>query len=303
MNIPKKHHYNPILLLKEFCADNSRKLFIYDLDKGEIRESVPEKIACETNFYSLFNNGEIDTRLELLFSKIESEALPAIENFKNSVPLSTKEKEDFAKFIALMGIRTPTFINNMALHKTTREDFASFEKEQSPEFTQPRIKEIARDIVLQESFIWEYWHHLENKILDMKWSLFKAAPGKRFITSDNPLCYILEPSDHNRDGIDIFLALQDPSLLLYLPLSKGYCWLGHWSNNNDVQYEADNEWMKMFERNCVLWADKCLYASTNDKNILKHAMEYRQKPFGVTTPQSQSGFIIPEIDVKRARPQ
>jgi hypothetical protein len=174
---PKKHHYNPKLLLKGFCADNSLKLFVYDLKKETIRCQAPKEVASETNFYSLLINGNLDKSLEAKFGAIESKAALIIEKSKKASPLTNQEKQDFAEFISLMRIRTPSFLDNLGQLRITFEEAKLYEGGQNLEFTQQRTKEISRDIVLQDPFLQWYWKFLEGKILTMKWCLFKAAPG------------------------------------------------------------------------------------------------------------------------------
>jgi hypothetical protein len=93
MTNPKNHHHNPKFLLEGFCEDNSPKLFVYDLEKEEIRSQIPKEVACEVNFYSRLINGNLDKQLEKEFGDIETKAAPVIEKFKKSLPLIEQEKK------------------------------------------------------------------------------------------------------------------------------------------------------------------------------------------------------------------
>lgn len=62
------------------------------------------------------------------------------------------------------------------------EEAQKFEEKPNIEFIQPRTIEIKRDILLQDPFIRWYFIYLENKILTLKWALFKAPQERIFIT-------------------------------------------------------------------------------------------------------------------------
>lgn len=297
---PKKHHYVPQFLLKEFLPSNRDQLFVYDVQKEEIRSQKPEEVAFESNLYNVLTNGKVDRQLEKKFSQIESKAANIIEKFKQRVPLKDQEKEALASFIALTRIRTPSFLNNLAKLEVNFREIALFKETQEIDFTQERTWKISRDTILKQPFFWWYWEFLEKKILNLKWTLFEAPYGRAFIISDNPLCSILKKSESNQNGFPIIREFDDPSLRLYLPLSKNYAWLGHMEFDKENYYDADDAWMDMFERNCVLWANRYVYASTNDTAILEHAIERKDvHPFGINPPDEPSGFVRSDVKVKR----
>ncbi len=242
--------------------------------------------------------------MEDFFCTVESEAAPIIEKFKQGFPLSDLERINFASFISLMRIRTPAFLSNAAKLRVAFEESIQFDETQCLEFTLKRWKKVRRDNVLRDPFLWWYWVFLENNILNMKWALVRASPGKNFITSDNPLCSIIKESDFTKDGVSIVNESKDPTLLLYLPLSKEHAWLGYSLVNENVvdAIKNDPKRMEMFERNSVIWADKYLYASTNDLSILNHGVQYKDvKPFDITTRSfdTHPDFIPANIKVKR----
>lgn len=87
-----------------------------------------------------------------------------------------------------------------------------------------------------------------------------------------------------------------------MPISKEYCWLAHSDDQKAGKYVADDGWMAIFERNCVIWADKYLYASTKDANLFQHGIDYRHiKPFGIKVLGAKPEFIAPNVKVKRVK--
>lgn len=299
---PKKHHYVPQFLLKEFLPPNRDQLFVYDNQTEGIRQQKAKEVACESNLYSILVDGKSNKQLENKFSHIENSAAVIIEKFKQIAPLSENEKETLARFLALSRVRTPTFLNNLGKLEVNFREIGLFNETQEIDFTQERTREISRDVILRHPFFWWYWEFLEKKILSMKWSLFEAPYGRAFITSDNPLCSILKLSESNQNGVSIMHEFDDPSLRLFLPLSKSHAWLGHMEFDKDNYYQADDGWMNVFERNCVIWANRYVYASTEDTAILERVVEFKDiHPFGINPPEQPSGFVHSEVKVKRVR--
>ena len=85
MNMPKKmpdpknHHYNPKFLLEEFCEDKSPKLFVYDLEKEEIRNQIPQDVVFLGNFYNLLINGKLDKQLEKELRTLKAKQLQSLK--------------------------------------------------------------------------------------------------------------------------------------------------------------------------------------------------------------------------------
>lgn len=73
-NNPKRHHYNPQLLLRRFC-DEKGKLYFFDKrfsSRGILRAS-PRDLFVEKHLYSSINaDGSRDARLENQFCELES---------------------------------------------------------------------------------------------------------------------------------------------------------------------------------------------------------------------------------------
>lgn len=299
MSNPKKHHYVPQFLLKEFLPSGKDQLFVYDTKEKAIRSQKPREVACESSLYNIIANGKIDKQLEEKFGQIESNSVEVIEKFKQRIQLSTQERETLARFIALTRIRTPAFLNALAKIEVNFRELGRFKENQEIDFTNESTKEISRDAVLKHPFFWWYWEFLEKKILTMKWSLFESPYGRAFFTSDNPLCSILKDSELTQNGISIVHEFDDASLRLFLPLSKNYAWLGHMEDGRENYYMA-NEWMSMFERNTILWANRYLYASTKDEAILDHALEYQNVyPYDFSPSIKPHGYIEQEVQIKR----
>jgi len=108
MSEPKRHHYVPQFYLKGFTEHDS--LWVYDLEKREIRQQRPGSIAVKKHFYSVTNEkGERDNSVELALSQAEGAAAPAVAALARGESESEEQRGDLAFFAALMKNRTLEF--------------------------------------------------------------------------------------------------------------------------------------------------------------------------------------------------
>ncbi len=72
MNIPKRHHYVPQMLLRRFCDENG-KLWLFNKKAPQLGVTFasPEAAFFQKHFYSLNENGVRDVSLEKYFSELE----------------------------------------------------------------------------------------------------------------------------------------------------------------------------------------------------------------------------------------
>lgn len=114
MSIPKKHHYVPQFLLKNFSNEQG-EFWCYNkkAPKLGIHLTRPEKSFYRKDYYTIETASEKDYSKELLFSSIESSTKPIIDKIissahANRLPnLSTEERQIFNRFLFLQWKRTP----------------------------------------------------------------------------------------------------------------------------------------------------------------------------------------------------
>ena len=89
-NPPKKHHYVPQFILKNFSHE--KKIFTYDKSTGCVRRFPVKKVFQEENFYKI--GGSVE--LEDILGKIENHASLLIKEIISSstvVWLNASEKD------------------------------------------------------------------------------------------------------------------------------------------------------------------------------------------------------------------
>src|SRR4029077_549437 len=108
---PKRQHFNPALHLRQFAGDAPKgQVWIYDKQTGRVRSATPENTAVQSHFYSVErDDGTMDTTIEHYLAEVESDAAPVYEGLlRGEMPGRTQPRADFAQFLGVMYVRTPT---------------------------------------------------------------------------------------------------------------------------------------------------------------------------------------------------
>ena len=113
-NRPKRNHYVPQMLLKNFCQDNGL-LWIGDKIRGGVYQANPTKVFVRRKLYVKQDySGENESfEYEHILSKIESSAEPAVSSILEQVRCGRNPQLDpslnrqFKEFVIALARRTP----------------------------------------------------------------------------------------------------------------------------------------------------------------------------------------------------
>lgn len=122
MPTPKRHHFIPEFVLKNF-ADRNGRLWFHRPDFGtEVRPTAPKNLFVEGNLNTIFEeNGERDLRIEALFGRLESAAgemfPPILEAARrgNSIRLSDSAWDLWDNYMYYQMKRVPAAIKRAEL--------------------------------------------------------------------------------------------------------------------------------------------------------------------------------------------
>ena len=113
-NHPKRHHYIPQMLLKNFLDDRGR-FWVFDKIEGKLHQCTPRNTFVQKNLYRTLNfdheNYSYEAEEEL--SRIESRAAPVIRRIiecarNNEYPqLIPEDRKSWKRFMLAMARRTP----------------------------------------------------------------------------------------------------------------------------------------------------------------------------------------------------
>lgn len=110
MNEPRRHHYIPQFILRNFCHENSEYFFYYSVEDKAITQKEPKDIFMARDLYrDEINNPEDRMKIERDFSKFEREVAEIIKDrflCESEIVVSQYEEEMIRVFFALMGFRS-----------------------------------------------------------------------------------------------------------------------------------------------------------------------------------------------------
>ena len=162
-NRPRRHHYIPEMLLRNFCDDGG-VLWVGDKKRGKCYKTTPKNVFVERNLYSNrdHNRGTDSYEYEQALSKIESNAKPAISSVieqmrgERNPRLALEMDRRLKKFVISMARRTPE-----SQERVFGETDASFE-EVFDSVTKGFLKGAGYDVPEQD------WFDQDPSILKLK---------------------------------------------------------------------------------------------------------------------------------------
>ena len=113
-NRPKRNHYIPEMLLKNFCDDRGL-LWVADEKRGKCYKTNPTNVFVQSKLYVNHDYSQATDSYEYedSLSKIESKAEPAISSllqqarYKRHPQLTPEHNDHFKKFVIALARRTP----------------------------------------------------------------------------------------------------------------------------------------------------------------------------------------------------
>lgn len=125
MNEPKRHHYIPQFILRNFCYDDKCHLFYYDISTGKTNKCETKEVFMSKFLYSLdADTPEDRSKIERDFGTFEREVSEIIAPrfLKDKfIVISAEENEKLLLFFAIMGLRSKK-IADFFSGKMSRED-------------------------------------------------------------------------------------------------------------------------------------------------------------------------------------
>jgi hypothetical protein len=220
-NPPRRHHYLPIKYQSGFCRDSL--LWLFDRKTTTIRNAHPKNTCLESHYYSLQDkDGNRNTELETVFSKVEGATWPLIEKLEKNEQLSLIERTHLAEFVTLMRFRTPEFerayneLTEGTMRLRTQHAFSSVEDTEKILNLEPKESRVTAhelyDFVQNDEYkitahrnasltsLLHLVSELTPEIMTLWWKVIHADAATSFITTDAPFI-LLPPKDFKAYGI------------------------------------------------------------------------------------------------------
>ncbi len=179
MSEPKKHHYVPQWILRNFSFDKEKKkICVVDKIEGQTRSGAILKLGMQNNFYKYKESGknleidfvrDIDTAGSVAFSKAKE---ISVANLKDD------DKQHLRRFFAAQILRTPTIFSSLQrfdedLRSELGEEFTIIKKSAHSDFLDSLVKNI--DL-------------LEKSLQSRTMRILESEPNKhRFVIGDSPV--------------------------------------------------------------------------------------------------------------------
>jgi hypothetical protein len=213
---PKRQHYVPRFLLKEFGSGKKHRLYAYDKQTDRVFQTNPEKVAAENGFYDFTFEGSAFTA-EPAMGSLEAATAPVVKRINREESLASltdEERRLLSVFVAVQYTRTRNFRDSLSdlsrqMAEWLRGVGAGVE---GLEMTEEDAAAMSVQMALDAN-------ELAPFIYDKAWLLLKNPTATPFYTSDNPVTF-QNLNDFGRYG-NIGLAV--PGIEIYLPLGSRLC--------------------------------------------------------------------------------
>ncbi|MGF1735364.1 DUF4238 domain-containing protein [Photobacterium satsumensis] len=219
-NTPKKQHYVPQFLLRNFSIEGKEQLFTYDKQREICFSASIRDSASENGFYNITRSGDKLT-FEHKLSKLEtisSDVITKICDQETVEFLTDDEHQILCIFAASLLIRVKRQREFVSQLNSTIVDFVrrfGFEPNEIENFDELNCEQLDAQHV---GFLSTEILNIANKFGDKAVGLLKAPDNHSFIIADNPVVmFCHKPNRFMSKGVSVL------GVEIYLPISKQLC--------------------------------------------------------------------------------
>lgn len=218
MSNPKKHHYVPQFLLRQFAEDGREHVYVLDKKTGRTFRANIGDVAAQNRFYE-FTIGEVTASLEQGLAEFESRAAEALRRTLSAgslTPITILHRTILAALVAQLIIRTPhrQALGDDMIAKV-REKIRSMgtDPDKLPEL---KILDANENKILTARMLSETWQEFIPLIAFKTWAFHPVPETETIYLSDNPVVMHneLDFGPRGNLGVDV------KGIELYLPLSS-----------------------------------------------------------------------------------
>lgn len=219
---PKKHHYVPQFVLKNFCVGKKKRIYVFDKKNSSVFASHIRDVAHENSFYQDDSlEYEIDTESKL--ATLESECAPIIKKIVSEESIKNVGKFEHALLCLLTTVQLSRTKNTRNYLASTNQLMADWlrrsgidpnkDVENFREQTKSEINESSINILRTVP------GELAGHLLDKECRLLKCPKGESFYISDHPIAMHNHYPRPGRGNLGIGLK----GIEIHFPLSSKLC--------------------------------------------------------------------------------
>lgn len=199
MNTPKRQHYIPGMILRNF-TDNKGQLHCFYKPSGKIFSTVPDNVLAESHLYTQRDaHGKKDVSVEKELSRLEGLVQPVVEKIINAARMREKpelapsEKRTWDAYFCSQLRRLPVARESLPDGELVTEYLDGFERELRP--LKPAVREKFADPELKRELTHNAWVKV---VADPQGELLEVLQNKglaiavignareSFVTGNNP---------------------------------------------------------------------------------------------------------------------
>lgn len=240
-NIPRRHHYVPRLLLRNF-TNSAGQLWVFDANQKKNWQASPDSAGFERDLYARNLKSpepEFSAIEEFLSQQVDGPGAEAIASLLARQRLSGEQEGNFLVFVAAQMLRTPAAFeclhaSEAPMFQEMFERMANFDPEFREGVSRRLLKSGAsqqdidrvfqsirdgkskvnpsRDFVLRGAL--RLVEPIADELSKMRWAFLAVAKGEAdLIIGDHPV--LLTNPDSSRP-----FGLRTPTIELWMPLSR-----------------------------------------------------------------------------------
>ena len=221
MNLPRKHHYIPRFLLKQFGVGKKKQVWVFDKVEGKKFTTSPDNIAAKRDLYSIDYEGSVAS-IEPSLADLEGRCASVLKKVivDDSInDLSIDDKVHIAVLMVHLFLRSPNSAISWnatmeSIREQIRDEGSNPDNIEQLKPLSPEEEKLVRIQLLQNLPA-----KMAPYLVMKRWALHSAISGCRFFLSDNPVVM------HNEKKIEGLgnLGLNVPGIEIYLPISSNRC--------------------------------------------------------------------------------
>lgn len=278
MTEPRKHHFLPKFYLRRFSDDDKTLIQIEKVTGKYYGVSINDAAAIRD--YHHIDHEEITdpNALEKELSRVESIFAGALEKLLVEGFINNENKFNLAELVAMLRVRVPAF--KRYIDKSLQELVKTTGKIMDRKGALPPKPKGYEDILnfdnidvtisnwkcLELMFMLAADPDLINILAAMRPTVYRAPKDKAFITGDQPVA--VYNSAATPESVYGF-GLIDKRTEVTIPLSTKVIVRLDWSKGKFKERFATLDEVKEYNRRTIIMAEKLLFSSSVDKNILK----------------------------------
>lgn len=221
MSYPKKHHYVPQFVLRNFASENGTHLYVFDKQTAKVFSTNIANVAAENRLYEFSMDG-VTTTIEPSLANFESKAATVLREVLSCdalTHLTQHQRLILSRLVAHLLLRSPQQ-RALMRHLNAELRMVISAMGVDPDLA-PQLKALNEndEKLFTANVLSTLVEQFATIIADKNWILHSVSETELLYISDNPVAMNNERKERHRGN----LGLAVEGIEVYLPLSRTRC--------------------------------------------------------------------------------